>query len=117
MRLQLQQQAAIATIGRKRTETWSWGITTWNAIALLLCPGCIYCMLTSLLCNVFAYVDYRSGDYDGKRNKMFCAVAWSVGAFVTSIIVIIIILIVLFVVYDAGNWTSIPTIPGSDFTM
>jgi len=48
---------------------------------------------------------------------MLCAVAWSIGAFVASIIVIIVILIILFVVYDAGSWTSIPTVPASDFTM
>ena len=48
---------------------------------------------------------------------MTCAIAWSIGAFVTSIIVVIIILVVLFVVYDAASWTSIPTTPGSDFTM
>lgn len=117
MLLQQQQEVAIAASGLKRTETWSWGITAWNAFACLLCPGCIYCMFGALLCNIFAYVDHRAGDYSAKRRKMLCAVAWSVGAFITSIVVIIIIIVVLFVVYDAGNWTSIPTVPGSDFTM
>jgi len=112
-----QQEAATAVRGRKRTEAWPWGITAWNAIACLLCPGCIYCMFGALLCNIFAYVDYRAGDYDGKQRKMLCAVWWSVGAFIASVVVIIIIIVVLFVAYDAANWNSIPTIPGSDFTM
>jgi len=103
--------------GLKRLEVWPWRITVWNAFACLLCPGCIYCMFGALLCNIFAYIDHRSGDYVGKRRKMFCAVAWSVGAFITSVIIIIAIIIVLFVVYDAGDWTSFPTVPGSDFTM
>jgi len=49
--------------------------------------------------------------------QVVCAVSWSVGAFIASIIVVIVVIVLLFVVYDAGNWTSIPTIPGSDFTM
>jgi len=103
---------------RKQTEpAWSWGITAWNVIACLLCPGCICCMFSALLCNVFAYIDHRAGDDDGKRRKMLCALAWSLGSFIASIIIIIVITIVLFVVYDAANWTSIPTVPGSDFTM
>ena len=112
-----QNEAAMAARGRKRVETWSWGITAWNAVACLLCPGCVYCMFGALLCNVFAYIDHRAGDFAAKRNKILCAVAWSVGAFITAIVVIIIIIVVLFVHYDAGSWTSIPTVPGSDFTM
>ena len=108
----------MAEHGRRRTvDAWSWGITAWNAVACLLCPGCVCCMLGALLCNVFAYVDHRAGDHDGRRQKMLCAVSWSVGAFIASVIVVIIILVLLFVVYDAANWTSIPTVPGSDFTM
>ena len=114
---QQEQEAAIAAQGRKRTEVWSWGITAWNAIACLLCPGCIYCMFGALLCNIFAYVDHRAGDYAGKQQKMLCSIGWSIGAFIASIVVMIVVIVVLFVVYDAGDWTSIPTIPGSDFTM
>jgi len=104
--------------GLKRLEEWWWSITAWNVFACLLCPGCIFCVFGALLCNIFAYVDHRSGDYAAKRRKMFCAVAWSVSAFITSVIIIIVIIIIVrFVAYDAGDWTSSPTVPGSDFTM
>jgi len=111
----LQQQKAVS--GRKQTQAWSWGVTAWNTIACLICPGFIYCMFGALLCNIFAYIDHRAGDHVASRQKLQCSVAWSVGAFVASIIVVIVVIAVLFEVYDAANWSTIPTIPGSDFTM
>ena len=74
-------------------------------------------MFGALLCNVFAYIDYRAHDLDRKRRKLWCAIGWSVGAFIGGILAIIVVIIVLFVAYNAKDWNTIPTVPGSDFFM
>ena len=107
-------------VSRERIDpraVWNWRITIWTVVACILCPVCAYCMLGALLCNVFAYVDHKSRDYDRQERKLRYAIRSSIACFVAGIIATIVILVVLFVVYDAKNWTSVPTIPGSDFTM
>jgi hypothetical protein len=74
-------------------------------------------MMGALLCNIFAYVDHKSRDYEREKRKLQCALWWSIAFFAIGVVAIIIILIVLFTVLDAQNWNSIPTVPGSDFTM
>jgi len=96
-------------------ERWKWWTTVWTAVSLLLCPACIYCTLPAVVCNIFAYVDHKNGDYDRKNSKLQCAIAWSVGAFVAGSIATIILLIVLFTRLDAQHWNPLPAPPDYDY--
>lgn len=89
-------------------EQWSWASMVWSILVILLCPAFTGCMMIAIIFNGMAYVDHKTGDYQGKKRKLQCSFWWTVGTLILAVISFIIVMIVLFVVERAQDWTSLP---------
>ena len=86
---------------------WSWASTIWSVVVVVLCPGVVHCAVGALVCNLLAYVDHKTVDYDRKQIKLQCSFWWSTITFLFGLVGVVIAFIVLFGVLKVQDWTNL----------